>query len=141
MVGLNQKPYVMNKKRVFIISYNKLPIEFWNEHLNFDNSAVWFWSNNPDQAINNLSTVLPEIVIIDAYWAKQPFVTSLRGVLSKNYISNIFCITPKRQSDSKLRFLDKRLKISRFTSEVITEINTLLNPPQYESQTKLNKTG
>ena len=37
------------------------PIEFWDEHLNFENSAVWLWPNNTDQAINNLSTILPDI--------------------------------------------------------------------------------
>ena len=131
----------MKKKKVFIISYNKLPIEFWNKHLNLDNNSVWLWDNNPDQGIKNLSKILPDIVIIDGYWAKYSFMNSLRKVLGKKYISNIFCITPERESASKVIFLDQRLNISRFTNEVITEINTLLNPSQYESQTEFNKTA
>ncbi|PCI93259.1 MAG: hypothetical protein COB15_16725 [Flavobacteriales bacterium] len=131
----------MKKKKVFIISYNKLPIEFWNKHLNLDNNSVWLWDNNPDQGIKNLSKFLPDIVIIDGYWAKYSFMNSLRKVLGKKYISNIFCITPERESASKVIFLDQRLNISRFTNEVITEINTLLNPSQYESQTEFNKTA
>jgi chemotaxis response regulator CheB len=131
----------MKKKKVFIISYNKLPIEFWNKHLNLDNNSFWLWDNNPNQGIKNLSKVLPDIVIIDGYWAKYSFMTSLREVLCEKYISNIFCITPERESASRLIFMDQRLNISRFTNEVITEINTLLNPSQNDSHTKLNKTA
>ncbi len=133
------KIYVMKKKKVFIISYNNLPIEFWNEHLNFDSCVVWLWSNDTDQAINNISSVLPDVVIVDGYWAKKSILKNVRYLISKKYISNIFYITPKRESILRMLFLDQRLHVSRFTNDVLDDINSCLNPFQEGSPMRLNK--
>jgi len=123
----------MEKKNIFIISYNNLPIDFWNAHLDYENARLWLWKSS-EHAINNLSKVFPEIVVIDGYWAKESISPCLIQVLNKKFIPKIFCISPKIESDSKLISIDRRLNISNFNNEVIKKINKLIKPSKKVNQ-------
>ena len=117
----------MKKKKIFIISYNNLPIDFWKAHLNYKNAKLWLWKS-PEHALNNLSTVFPDIVIIDGYWAKESITSCLNKVLEKKFISKIFCLSPKIEFDAKLIYIDQRLSMSNFNNDVLKKINELIKP-------------
>ncbi|MFT5250249.1 MAG: response regulator of citrate/malate metabolism [Flavobacteriales bacterium] len=116
-----------NKKNVFIISFNQLSTDFWEEHLNFNHADFFHWKT-PEHALNNISTVCPDIIIVDCYWAKEPHGIYLSNVLKKNTNAKIFYITPEAELDSNFRSIDKRLLVSRFTVDVLKKINNLIKP-------------
>ncbi|MBL4669482.1 MAG: hypothetical protein JKY30_09510 [Flavobacteriales bacterium] len=123
----------MKKKKIFIISYNNLPIDFWKAHLDYKNVELWLWKS-PKHAINNLPIIYPDIVIIDGYWAKKSILPCLIKVLNKKFISNVFCISPKEESDARVISIDQRLSLSNFNNEVLKKINKLIKPSKKINQ-------
>ena len=123
----------MKKKKIFIISYNKLPIDFWKSHINYEEARIWLWKS-PEHAINNLSTVFPDIVIIDGYWATESISSCLIKVLKEKNISKIFCLSPITDSDTKIISIDNRLIISNFNSDVLKKINEWVTPSKILTQ-------
>ncbi len=115
----------MEKKKIFIISYNNLPIDFWKAHLNFENAQVWHWQNS-EQAISNLTTVWPDIIIVDGYWAKKSFQPCIESILSKKMKIKLFCFIPLDKSNTKLIHIDQRMTVSNFNSDVLEKINELI---------------
>lgn len=125
----------MEKKKVFLISFNQLTTDFWKQHLNFENVDLLHWTN-PEHGINNLSTVWPDVVIIDGYFAKKSYEPCLRKVLRLRSDQKIFCITPLPKAYKKTVFIDKRLSVSKLDEEVINEINAAINPIREINQLK-----
>jgi len=117
----------MKKTKVFLISFNQLTTEFWKQHLNFKNSQLRHWKN-PTQGINNLSTVWPDVIIVDGYFAKESYEACLIKVIGLKSSSKIFCLTPLAKSHVKDVFIDERLFISKLNVEVINKINEVINP-------------
>ncbi len=70
----------MKTKTVFLISFNQLTTDFWKQHLNFDNVKLFHWRDS-EHGINNLSTIWPDVIIIDAYFAKQSYEGCLKKAL------------------------------------------------------------
>ena len=126
----------MKKKKVFLISFNQLTTDFWRQHLDLDTAQLWHWKT-PDHAINNLTTVWPDVIIIDGYFAKESYEVCLRQVLRIKSNQKIFCLTPLPKAHNKTVFINERLFISRLDEEVINEINSTLNPKIEKNQLKL----
>jgi len=55
------------QKKIFIISFNQISTEFWKERINLDYANYWHWKS-PEEALNNLTTIWPDIIIVDGYW-------------------------------------------------------------------------
>lgn len=126
----------MKKKKVFLISFNQLTTDFWKQHLNFENVSLSHWVN-PVHAINNLTTVWPDVIIIDGYFAKESYEDCLRQVLRLKSNQKIFCLTPLTKASNKIVFIDERLSISKLDNEIINEINAAINPIKELIQLKL----
>jgi hypothetical protein len=111
---------------VFIISFNQLTIDFWEQHLNLKNIQLFHWIN-PEDGINNLSTVWPDVVIIDGYFSKTTYEPCLRKVLKLKFNQKIFCLTPIPRPIDTPVFIDERLVISKLDEKVINAINRAIN--------------
>jgi orotidine-5'-phosphate decarboxylase len=127
----------MKKKKVFLISFNQLTPNFWEQHLKLENTKLFHWKT-PEHAINNLTTVWPDIIIIDGYFAKESYKACLREVLRLKSNQKIFCLTPlsKTKARGKTVFMDERLCVSKLDEKVINEINAAINPIQEIIQLK-----
>jgi hypothetical protein len=112
----------MKPKKIFIISLNNLSLEFWKNTFNFGNSSIWHWKN-AQHGINNLTTIWPDLIIIDGYWAKENKMACLRKVLSIVSSAKIFFLTPLPKGPHGTVILDSRLFVSKLDNEVIDEIN------------------
>jgi hypothetical protein len=117
----------MKKKKVFLISFNKLTTDFWKQHLDFENAQLWHW-NTPVNGMNNLTSIWPDVVIIDGYFSNGAYLASLREMLNLKSKQKIFCLTPLPKAHDKIIYADERLTISKLDKEVITEINCEINP-------------
>jgi len=126
----------MKKKKVFLISFNQLTTDFWKQHLNFENAQLMHWKD-PEQGIDNLDTIWPDVVIVDGYFAKESYRACLRKVLKLKSIKKIFCLTPLPKAYDKAAFIDERLSISKLDKEVIQEINTEIKPAKDQNKIKL----
>lgn len=114
-------------KKIFIISFNGLTTNFWKQHLNLENVQLWHWSA-PEHAFNNLTTVWPDVIIIDGYWSHTCYETYLNKVLKIRSKAKIFCTTPQSNLSSPTIFIDQRLKISRFDENFIETVNQIIQP-------------
>jgi len=123
----------MKKKKVFLISFNKLTIDFWKHHLNFENVCFLHWKN-PYHGINNLSVIWPDIVIIDGYFSNESYDDCLAEVLKLKCKQKIFCLTPLPKAYDKTVYMDERLSVSKLDEEVLNQINEELNPNQENNQ-------
>jgi hypothetical protein len=119
----------MKKKKVFLISFNQLTTDFWKHHLNFENAHLTHWKN-PEQGIDNLTTVWPDVIIIDGYFAKRSYEDCLIKALKLKSNQKIFCLTPLPKAHRKIVFIDERLSISKLDEEVIKAINDAIRPSQ-----------
>lgn len=126
----------MKKKIVSLISYNNLSTEFWEQHINFQNSNLKHWSNH-EHGIRNLCTVWPDVVIIDGYFSKESFELGLKKVLSLKSKAIIFCLTPFPKAYNKTVFVDERLFVSKLDKEIIDKINSVLNSGKVNNSLKL----
>ena len=126
----------MKKKKVFIISFNKLDTNFWRQYLNFENSCLYHWSN-PEQALNNLDTIWPDVIIIDAYFTQKPYEFSLLKSIRLKSNIKIFCLTPLPKALNKTVFIDERLFVSKLDNEVIEKINNAIKPIRLQNHSKL----
>lgn len=122
----------MQVSKVFIISFNQLTTDFWKQHLYLENAELWHWKS-PEDAINNLTTVWPDVIIIDSYWAKIAHNPCLDQVLKFKGKTKIFCLTPDLNNPV---LIDKRLCISRFDEEVLNTINQLIDQSQNNIELK-----
>ncbi len=127
----------MKKKKVFLISFNQLTTEFWRQHLGFDNVQLFHWSK-PEHGLNNLTTVWPDIIIIDGYFSKRSYEDCLRKVIGLKSALRIFCLTPLPKAYNKTVFIDERLFVSKLDEDVINRINTAINPIQEKQELILN---
>jgi len=125
----------MKKKKVFLISFNRLTTDFWKQHLNFENVQLTHWTN-PEQAIDNLSTIWPDVVIIDGYFAKRSYDDCLKKALKLKSNQKIFCLTPLPKAHRKVVFIDERLSISKLDEEVISAINEAISPSPDDKEIK-----
>lgn len=125
----------MQRKKVFIISLNQLTTDFWKELLDLNHARLWHWKT-PEHGINNLTTVWPDVIIIDGYWAQDAYVSYLRKVLAFNSDTNIFCLTPLSKSSVESFFIDQRLHVSKLDKEVIELINEAIQPAQKNNSFK-----
>jgi hypothetical protein len=125
----------MKKKKVFLISFNKLTTDFWKQHLNFENAELYHW-NSPELGIVNLSTLWPDVIIIDGYFSNKSYENCLRMVLKLKSDQKIFCLTPLPKAHDKTVFIDERLSVSKLDEEVIGNINKAMNPSQEIKQIK-----
>lgn len=116
----------MEKKKVFIISFNQLTIDFWKQHFNFKNAELFHWVN-PEDGINNLKTIWPDVVVVDGYFSKEPYTPYLKKILKLKSNQKIFCLTPLPKASDKIVFIDERLSISKLDQKIIEEINTAIN--------------
>ncbi len=119
----------MKKKKVFLISFNQLTTDFWKQHLNFENAQLRHWTN-PEHGINNISTVWPDVIIIDSYFASESYKDALRRILKLNTNHKIFCLSPLPKAHDKTVFIDKRLSISKLDEEVLSQINAAMKPAE-----------
>jgi hypothetical protein len=126
----------MKKKKVFLISFNQLTTDFWKQHLNFENSELFHWTN-PEHGINNLNTIWPDVIIIDGYFSKESYETCLRKVIGLKSNLKIFCLTPLPIASDKKVFIDKRLSVSKLDAKMIDAINEAIKPIQENKQLKL----
>ncbi len=128
----------MKPKKVFIISFNKIPTDFWEYHLNFENIQLLHWRNH-ELGLKNLDIIRPDILIIDGYFAKESYEACLRKAIRLKPCLKIFCLTPLPKSYNTTVFIHERLIVSRLDLAVIKQINEELNPVQ--GQNLLNLTG
>ena len=128
----------MKPKKVFIISFNEIPTDFYECHLDFKNSNLIHFKN-PDLGIKNLDVIRPDILIIDGYFAKESYEPCLKKAIGLRSSQKIFCLTPLPKSYNKTVFIDERLIVSRLDKEVIKQSNSEINPIQ--GQNFLNLTG
>lgn len=123
----------MKKKKVFLISFNQLTTGFWKQHINFDNAQLFHW-RTPEHGINNLTTVWPDIIIVDGYFSKKSYDDCLRKVIGLKSDLIIFCLTPLPKAYDKTVFIDERLLVSKLDEEVINQINAAINPIQEKQE-------
>lgn len=116
----------MNPKKIFIISMNQLSADFWKEHIDFKKSKVWYW-NTPENGINNITTVWPDAIILDTYWAESLHHNYLSKILKLKHNIKVFCFTPVPKSLSKTVIIDERLHVSRLDQESLDMINEIIN--------------
>ena len=116
----------MKKKRILIISFNHLPTSFWKEHLDLSEAEVWHF-HSTEMAINNLTTIWPDAIIVDGYFAKEPYEFCLKSILKKNIPTRIYRITPKEQLQRKYLSINKRLVYSKLSSNILEELNSFIN--------------
>jgi len=116
----------MKKKRIFIISFNHLPIEFWKEHLDLSMTEFWHFSS-AKVALDNLTTMWPDIVIVDGYFAKTSYEICLNDVARKSVASKIYCVTPKENLREKNFLINKSVIYSKLTSRLVEEINGFIH--------------
>ena len=128
----------MKTKKVFIISYNNLTTDFWKQHLELDKTTFWHW-NNPKLGEDNFTTVWPDIVIVDGYWAKEPFTPCLVKLLKIKSNTKFFCIT--NQSDHKIKSIHSNLYISRLDNDLLNEINIHINQRPNATINQLKKSA
>jgi len=126
----------MKKKKVFLISFNRLTTDFWKQHLNFENANLSHWTH-PEHGINNLCTIWPDVIIIDGYFAKESYEACLRKVIGLKSNSKIFCLTPLPKAFDKTVFIHEGLFISKLDDEVISKINNAIKPIKEKNQLKL----
>jgi len=116
----------MKQKKVFIISLNNLTTAFWKNTLNLEDVSLWHWKISSN-GINNLTTIWPDVIIIDSYWAKECHLPCLRKVLSIISSAKIYCLTPLPKGDSNSVLLDSRLFVSKLDNEIIKDINNTIH--------------
>ncbi len=126
----------MKKKKVFLISFNQLTTEFWRQHLNFDNVQLFHWSK-PEHGLNNLTTVWPDIIIVDGYFSKDSYENCLKKIISLKSNIKTFCLTPKPKAHDKTVFIHESLFISKLDEEVINKLNNVMMPIKEQNQFKL----
>ena len=126
----------MKKKKVFLISFNQLTTCFWKQHINFDNAELFHWKT-PENGVNNLNTVWPDIIIVDGYFSKKSYDDCLRKVIGLKSDQKIFCLTPHPKAYDKTVFIDERLMVSKLDEEVINKINAAINPIHEKQELKL----
>jgi len=114
-------------KKIFIISFNQLSTDFWKEHLSIDNSNYWHWKS-PEIAMQNITTVWPDLIIIDGYWSKIPFKAYVKEVLNIRSSIEVFCLAPNTASLFNQNYLHPRLHLSRFDQSILKKINQNINP-------------
>ena len=119
----------MEKKKVFIISFNQLTTDFWKHHLNLENAQLWHWKNS-ELAINNFKTVWPDVIIVDGYFAKQSYSSCLQNILKLRSNQKIFCLTPLSKVIDNKVLIDERLSVSKLDQEVVNQINSAINSNQ-----------
>ena len=126
----------MKKKKVYLISFNKLTTEFWKQHLNFENVQLFHWKK-PQQGIDNLTTVWPDVIIVDGYFSIDSYENCLKRIIGLRFKTKIFCLTPKPKLHDKTIFIDDRLIISKLDEKVIAKINKVMSPIVKNNQAKL----
>jgi len=130
----------MENKKIFIISFNQLGTDFWKEHLSLNNIDLWHWQT-PQQGVDNVTTVWPDIIIIDGYWAKESFKPYLETILKLNINTKLYCLTPKAGCRTQLIPFDKRLTFSKFSSSFINEVNNIIAPKNVTKSIQLNQSA
>ena len=112
----------MRNKKIFIVSFNELSIDFWKEYINFDNTELWHWKS-PELAIDNLSTVWPDMVIVDGYFSTEDYLPFVDKINKANICSDLYCLTPRVHINENIISIDRKLIFSRFDSNILKEIN------------------
>ncbi len=120
----------MEAKKIFIISLNQISADFWKEHINYKKSKVWHWTS-PENGINNITTVWPDILIIDAYWSDPTYDHYVEKILRIKHNIKVFCFTPIPKSLAKKIFIDTRLHVSRLDQESLDLINNVISPEDF----------
>ncbi len=121
----------MKPIKVFIISLNELPTSYWHNTLQLSDVDLWHWKCK-NNALNNISTIWPDIILVDAYFSKKGHLDCLKKVLEINCSAEIFCLTPLPKNFIGPTIYDPRLVVSKLDLEVIEQINKSI---------RLNKSG
>lgn len=127
----------MRNKKIFIVSFNVLSIDFWKEYINFDNTELWHWKS-AELVIDNLLTVWPDMVIVDGYFSTEYYKPCVDKISRLKECEKLYCITPKDHSNEDILTLDKKVVFSRLDSDVLEEIN---NNIQGDVFIPMNKTA
>ena len=116
----------MEPKKVFIVSYNSLTTDYWKQMLNLKDASLWHWKE-PEHGVNNLSTVWPDVIIIDGYWASQSYEACLKHALRLKSKVKIFCLDPNGALKEWADLKDDRLVISKLNDHLIASMNQSIN--------------
>jgi len=117
---------LMQVKKVFIISFNQLTTDFWKQHLDLEGAKLWHWKS-PENAINNLTTVWPDVIIIDGYWAKTTCNPCLDQVLKFKSKTKVFCLMPDSKELDRPISIHQKFYLSRFDEKALSAINESIN--------------
>jgi hypothetical protein len=123
----------MKQTKIFIISLNSLTTDFWKQHLSLDKTIYWHWTT-PEHGVNNYTTVWPDIIVLDAYWAKEAYTPYLNKLLKVKSNTKIFCLTPK--SENKIKLIHPNLHVSRLDDEFLNKINEIIHEKVIINQLK-----
>jgi len=116
----------MKKKRIFIISFNHLPIDFWKEHIDLSMTEFWHFSS-AKVALDNLTTMWPDIIIVDGYFAKTSYEFCLKNIVRRNVASKIYCVTPQENLRIEYFSIKNSIIYSKLTNQLVLEINDFIH--------------
>lgn len=116
-------------KAIFILSYNRLGLDFWKNHLELDQSDKVYQFRSGQECVQNFNQE-PTLVIIDDYFAKckegdassEDVIQILNQILPQTHV---FHISPKNCGAEKTE-RNTRFVCSNFNQDVIAEINLAL---------------
>ena len=117
-------------KTVFILSYNSLGLDFWENHLELDNSDKVHQFRSGQDCIKSLNNK-PSLIIIDDYFAKDKngdakseeviqIMTQIMPDVSVFHISPQNCNTENSKGKNNFMY-------SNFNQDIIADINENLN--------------
>ena len=129
--------HIMKSRKVFVLSFNQLSTDFWKFHLKLNHAQLWH-SNNPEEGLAQISTVSPDVILVDGYWAKEAYDSHLNTILAKNSNADIFCLTPDEENE-KLRAINGRFSVSRLSTDLLSNINALINVSTKVDERLINK--
>jgi len=122
------------KKTVYIISFNKLSLDFWKSHINEKHASVRIFGN-PLLAVSEIHLRFPALVIVDEYFSTPnvPYAHRiLKAITSGPMLANLIYLSPRfaletQSSTERIPLVE----CSNFDVDFIDRVNYILADNAY----------
>lgn len=111
----------MRKRKIAFIQQNRLTVDFWKQYIKGDTQLSML--DHHEKSLTRLSTINPDLIVIDNYWASSPLEDTISMVLACSHNCKIIVLTPNGEREQSLLHRCDRLHFSRFTRNFLNQLS------------------